>query len=217
MSDSEPRVNGDVSGFGIFISAPARPAEVKGNRDDVVSSYVRMKVREWRDDGRELQELARSAGFAKSTPSQVLLGTGVGAKTGPKFAKAFGFKSYDDLKVAAWEWWREQGAAGQTHAMSPPSDAMEKAIDMIVSLNQGTRPQLETILAAYAHSRFRDRDYDWWLQVLLTELARDRETVRMDQKLRAEIGAKQRETRAAMAERHAAEAAARPKKRRAAS
>jgi hypothetical protein len=114
------------------------------------------------------------AGFAKSTPSQVRLGTGVGAKTGPKFAKVFGYRSFDELKSAAWEWWKAQGNAGQEAIALPKTAAMQTALDAILSLQHGTREQIEAIFLAYGHPRFASRDSDWWLQTLLAELAHDR-------------------------------------------
>lgn len=180
--------------FGIIIRAPAKVASVPGNRDDVVSSYVRYRIREWRDSGRELQELARVAGLSKSQPSMTLLGTGIGGKTAPKYAAAFGFSDVDAMKSAAWEWWTAQGRQGK-EAADNMSEAAGVAVDMLVELNQGTRPQIEAILAAYTHERFRGRDVEWWLQVLSAELARDRLTAKTDAKLRAQISAKQRETR----------------------
>lgn len=196
MIDSDSHVNRDAGSFGIIIRNPARPANVHGNRDDVISSFVRMKIREWRDGGRELQDLARSAGFAKSTPSQVLLGTGIGAKTGPKFAKAFEYRSFDEMKIAAWEWWRQQGEAGKQAVALPKTEAMRGAIQAVLALGQGTREQVETVMAAYSHPRFHERNQDWWIQTLLAELSRDRETVRADKAQRAEINEKQRGLRA---------------------
>jgi len=189
---------------------------VSSNRDDVISSFVRSRIREWRESGRELQDLARAAGFAKSTPSQVILGTGVGAKTGPKFAKAFGFKSYDAMKTAAWEWWQAQGKASSGSAEHPKTDAMAEALDAVLSLNQGTREQLETILGAYVHPRFRERDKDWWLETLLAELRLDRTTLREDRVLRGDITAKQkgmREEQRKKHERAATDVASRKRKR----
>lgn len=166
---------------------------MSGNRDDVVSGYVRMKIREWRASGREMQDLARVAGFAKSTPSQVMLGTGVGAKTGPRFAKAFGLESYDALKMAAFEWWKGQAEA----AAEPQPAAMTEAVGMVVGLGQGTPEQVDTILTAYRHPRFLDRDRDWWLQTLLAELRLDRTAVKEDQADRAAISAGQKVIREA--------------------
>lgn len=182
MNDSVPSVNLGALGFGILNHPAATPVRVS-NRDDVVSNYVRLRIRQWRDGGRELQDLARVAGFAKSTPSQVLLGTGIGAKTGPRFAKAFGFESFDAMKMAAWEWWSAQGEASST----PPSEASNTAAQAVLDLKQGTPQQVQTILQAYAHPRFKDRDYDWWLQTLLSELKADREALRVDARDRAQI------------------------------
>lgn len=169
---------------------------MQGNRDDVITGFVRMRIREWRDvEKRELQELARAAGFGKSTPSQVLFGTGVGGKTGPKFARAFGYASYDAMKAAAWEWWKQQGEAGHDAVAFPKTAPMGDAIEAVLLLGQGSREQVETIMVAFAHPRFRTRDKDWWIQTLLAELARDRETMKADKTQRLEINEKQREMR----------------------
>lgn len=196
MSDSLPNVNAGSSSFEPLISDAASETSMKGNRDDVISGFVRMKIRAWRDSGRELQELARLAGFAKSTPSQVLIGTGVGAKTGPRFARAFGYASFDELKSAAWEWWKVQGDTSQ-ELLSAPRPEMDEAVDAVLLLNQGSREQLLTILSAYSHPRFRDRSRDWWIQTLLSELARDRETAREDKAQREAINRDQRVVREA--------------------
>ncbi len=199
ISDSEPTVNRDADGFGIIIPQAAISLNMAGNRDEVVSSFVRMRIREWKASGRELQELARLAGIAKSSPSQVLLGTGVARKTRPGYAKAFGYPSEDALLSAAWEWWKAEGQAGEDAVFVPQSDAQREAIDLVIGLQQGTAAQIATILAAYSHPRFRDRDKDWWLQALLAELRRDRETLADDQRAREATGAAQKKVREAQA------------------
>lgn len=204
MIDSDSYVNRDVGGFGILIHSAGTRSGVghadedelaPRNRDDVVSSYVRMRIRQWRET-KELQDLARLAGFAKSTPSQVLLGTGVGAKTGPRFASAFGFPSFDAMKAAAWEWWKAEGAGGADFAAGAAPPAAREAVEAVLGLGQGTPEQLETILAAYTHSRFHDRDRDWWISTLLDELRADREALRLDRSNRKTINATHREMQA---------------------
>lgn len=170
-------------------------AEKPGNRDDAVSGYVRLRLREWVASGRELQELARLAGMSKSAPSQVLGGTGVGGKTGPGYARAFGFRGYDELRDAAYSWWQAEGRAGQLAVEQTGS--MQEAVDAIVGLGQGTKAQCEVILAAYQHPRFRDRDQAWWVQTLLGELQKDRETLRQDKKERKDVHATQKRVREA--------------------
>lgn len=214
MCDSEPGVNRDAAGFETIIRGFARALNVQGNRDDVISGFVRAKIREWRYvEKRELQELARAAGFGKSTPSQVLFGTGVGGKTGPKFAKAFGYASYDAMKSAAWEWWKEQGQAGHDSVSVPKTEAMGEAIAAVLALGQGTVEQVETIMAAFAHARFRDRDKDWWIQTLLAELARDRGTMRDDKTARTETNSVQRQMRGLQRQRRPRAKHATPKRR----
>lgn len=199
MSDSDSTVKARESGFETLMPWTATSfgvAATKGNRDDVVSSFVRMRIRQWKGSGKELQELARIAGFAKSTPSQVLIGTGVADKTGPKFAKAFGYASYEALRTAAWEWRRSQAEDSDG---GPPviTEAMNQAAELVIGMGQGTQAQVDTIFAALAHSRFRERDRDWWVQTLLAELARDREMLREDKDQREGIYAAQRLAREA--------------------
>lgn len=177
MSDSDSRVNTQRNNFDFVNHLAANPMGMASNRDDVVSSYVRHRIREWRDSGVELKALAAKAGFAKSTPSQVLLGTGVGAKTGPRFARAFGFSSYEAMRQAAWQWWQEQTAAEDLQPLSQ-TEPMLRASKAVLALGQGTVGQVETILRAYAHERFRSRDEAWWLQTILAELERDRMAIR---------------------------------------
>ena len=197
MSDSDPNVNPDVGRFTDCHPTRCYPAGMPTNRDDVVSNFVRHKIREWQESKRELQQLARIAQFAKSTPSQVLLGTGVGAKTGPKFARAFGFSSYDAMRDAAWLWWQAQGRAGKEAVTSPRTEPMREAIEVVLSLKQGTAEQLEVILAAYTHERFIARDQAWWVQTLLAELEKDRAAAAEDRLQREDIAQTQRSVRIA--------------------
>lgn len=201
ISDSDTLVNPVDDSSGIIIRGAATPRSMQRNRDDVVSSFVRLKIREWRESKRELQELARVAGFAKSTPSQVLTGTGVGNKTGPGFARAFGYASHDALKMGAWEWWQANNESPA--AASPTSPSQQEACDLVVGLGQGTSEQVATVLHAYAHPRFLERDKDWWIQTLLDELRRDRDALVRDQDLRKQIVNGQKVMREATAEKHA--------------
>lgn len=196
ISDSDTSVNHDVDGFGIIIPRPATVTGVAGNRDDVLSSFVRMKIRAWRDGGRELKELAAIAGVAKSSPSQVLLGTGVARKTAPGYARAFGYPSEDALKAAAWEWWKAEGQAGEDAVFVPRSEAQKAAIELVLGLQQGTATQLATILSAYSHPRFHDRDRDWWVQTLLAELKADKTAIETERADRREVQKRQGKHRA---------------------
>ncbi len=170
------------------------------NREDALSGFVRMKIREWKASNRELQDLARIARIAKSAPSNVLGGMGVGNKTGPGYARAFGFASYDDMRAAAYRWWQESGAEGAKQA-SDPDSAAGKAVDAVLGLGQGTRPQLETIVAAYAHPRFTGRDVDWWVTTLLEEVRLDRASAERDALQRKVTRRTQKEIRETAAKR----------------
>ena len=143
-----------------------------GPRDRILSEYVRFRIRQWEEGGGQLKDLARAAGIAKSGPSTVKLGTGVGPSTTPKYAKAFGYKSQEELEHAAFSWWSDKGAAVETKLEEP---AIQAAINYLVDLKQGTEAEMRTILAAYTHPRFLGRDVPWWINTLNIELRLDHE------------------------------------------
>lgn len=141
------------------------------NREEAVGGYIRSRLRELdatRARGWQL-EFSRVAGFVPSVVAQVKRGLGVGAKTGPGFAKALGFKSYDDLRSAAYRWWEAEGRAPRTAT----SETAQVAVEAVLALGEGTRAQLEAIVDAYAHPRFTARSRAWWIQTLLNELLLD--------------------------------------------
>lgn len=160
------------------------------SRDQALSDYVRKRIREWRADGRELQELAARAGIAKSSPSTVLLGTGVAKKTGQGYARAFGFASYKALQEAAYRWWLEQGQGASEAVAAPDEPALAEAIEVVKGTMQATDAQIRTIIADFAAQRFRGRDTMWWISTLGAELQRDRQST-------AAEAAKVQETKAA--------------------
>lgn len=181
MSDSEPDVN-PISSTGVHCKreldsiARANLSYVPSNRDTVLSDFVRMKIREWEASGREQQELARIAQevapqFGKSTVAQVKKGTGVGAKTAPGFARAFGFADVAAMVDAAHDWRRGSGSAlDELMAEEPVRVAMEN-VKLIVS--NTTDEQLRSILSAFTAARFRGRDAMFWVQTLGEEAKRD--------------------------------------------
>jgi hypothetical protein len=170
------------------------------SRDQALSDYVRKRIRDWKGSGRELQELARIASIAKSSPSQVLLGTGVAKKTGRGYARAFGFHTFEDLQKAAYEWWLAGGEQAAAAVERPEEDSVREAIEILKSTMQATEAQLRTILGDFTADRFRGRDTMFWVQTLGAEVKRDREALAADahhrkrtQKVQAEIRAKRRE------------------------
>lgn len=175
-----------------------------GERDQVISDYVRFRIREWRKSGRQLQELALRARIAKSSPSQVLQGTGVAAKTGAGYARVFvgPNATYRDLQERAYDWWREQGAGADAVTRSPQdAPALAEALDFVRDLKTPPEGQLRAIVAAYSADRFRDRDRDWWIRTLLSELEEDRkQTVdeRTTEKAAKKVRKKVREGNAAI-------------------
>jgi hypothetical protein len=200
MIDSEPGVNGTLRLFGHSEPCPTGNVPfVPTNRDTVLTDFVRMKITEWEKSGREQQELAEKAGFAKSTVSQVKKSTGVGAKTAPGFAKAFDFPNVDAMVDAAYEWRRSSGHALEALlAEEPVQRAMERTITWIVGT---TQESLRAILAAYTHPRFRGRSYEFWEKTLGEEAMRDADAVRLATASRTE--AKRKKSRAAQTNRRA--------------
>lgn len=123
-------------------------------------------------------DLARLGRLAPSTVAQVKRGTGVGAKTMTGFAKAFGFKSPDELRSAAYKWWETEGRLAAAHVANPgngaPTPVMSEAVEAVLALYPAsTRERLEGILEAFSHQRFAGRDRAWWIQMLLSELRVD--------------------------------------------
>lgn len=151
--------------------APGYDFPMAKPRDRALSDYVRVRIREWTASGKTLIELARVARVSNSAPSQVLSGLGVGAKAGPGFARAFGFKDYDDLVDTAYRWWLAQQ---QSESTTP---AMQAAMSAVVALGQTSEAQVRAILADYSAERFRSRDAEWWTDTLLREAKLDREAV----------------------------------------
>jgi hypothetical protein len=166
-------------------------------RDNAVTAYVRMKIREWEQSGRDQVELAKRVDVAPSTISQVKTRTGVGSRSIDGFARAFGFKTVKELQDAAYLWFMAQG---ETTASLAAESGVAEAIEMVLPLRPGvTRAQVETILHAFTHERFRGRDASFWVKALLEELQLERrmETAAIDAKKTAE-----RDTRAHRAKVH---------------
>lgn len=156
---------------GNFADVPSIRAA--SNRDEAVAGYVRSRLKDLektRARGWQV-EFARTAGFVPSVVAQVKRGLGVGAKTGPGWAKALGFKDFDELKDTAYRWAVLHGG-GQPLGIALPVAATE-AIEWVLALNEGTQEQLVTIAEAYCHPRFAQRDRKWWIQRLLEELRAD--------------------------------------------
>jgi hypothetical protein len=215
ISDSESLVKVQDSGLRILNHSAANPRVVADDskdtdRDDVLSGYTRYRIRLWEEAGGQLLDLAKKAQISKASPSQVKRGAnGVGKITARGYARAFDFPSVEAFRAAAWEWWQAEGKLAPK-ADQPPTEAMQQAIDVVLSMGQGTREQIDTILLAYAHPRFHDRDATWWIQTLLAELQRDANSLRRDLLDRERENDAQRQVRAAN-EARAAEAARKPK------
>ncbi len=100
---SEPRGKGAAERF----RNPRQNAAISllvAAEDDVITQYVRHRLREYVKGGGLLNELAESVGMPPSTPSQVLSGKlGVGNVNRPRFAKAFGM-NHVELAAEAQRW-----------------------------------------------------------------------------------------------------------------
>lgn len=176
MRDSEPNVNESPPASAVYeseskLATRANVPNMASNRDTVLTDFVRMKIAEWQAAGREQQELAELAGFGKSTVAQVKRGTGVGAKTAPGFARAFGFPNVQAMVDAAYEWRKGSGEALDELLAE---EAVKSAVETIKTLVVGsTDESLRAILAAFIHPRFRGRDFKYWVETLGTEARRD--------------------------------------------
>lgn len=179
------------------------PANATQDHDTPLSRYVRLRIAEHvtayrTKHGTErgsLKELVdRSMGLLSgSAPAMVKRGSGVGPKTAAGFARAFGFSSAAELQNAASARYLAQHHDAASTGNTPD---MQKAIDAVIALGQGTPEQVATIVAAYAAERFRARDYDWWLMTLLAELKADAALFRTDASDRKATRKKQRKIRA---------------------
>lgn len=167
------------------------------SRNQPVTEYVRMRLREWKNSGRELQEVAQRGGMSKSHPSQVLSGTfGVGGKTIGEYAKAFDLDEPELVKLAH-DWWKKEGSA--TAKAAEEATPLGEAIALLAGLGQGSEAELRAIAYAFKHERFDDRDAKWWQRMLLLELEHDREKELLARAAKKEA---QREKRL-VAEKHA--------------
>lgn len=177
------------------------------NRQDALSDYVRVKIREWQASGRQLQDLARIAGITKSSPSTVLAGTGVGSKTGRGYAVAFGYgprtdpdAAYKALQDAAYEWWLAKGERAASAVTTWDDPGFREAVEVLKTTMQATEAQIRAIMADFTAPRFAERDSMFWIQTIGAELKRDRERAvpelarnKATSKAQAEIRAAKRE------------------------
>lgn len=143
-----------------------------------------------------LLEIARLGGFPNaSTIAMAKKDTGVSWQTAPKFAKAFGFRDAKDLETSALEWWLRRGSDASKNVEHPPTTAMADGIEAVLLLKQGTIEQIKTIIADLDVPRFRDRDAEWWRDMLLEELRHDRDLFDGHRRQAKEIRKEQKEIR----------------------
>lgn len=179
MRDSEPSVKSVGTPVQVHETESesflrAKILTMPSNRDTILSDFVRMKIAEWQAAGREQQQLAELAGFGKSTVAQVKKGTGVGAKTAPGFAKAFGYSDVQEMVDAAYEWRKSSGEALDALLAE---EAVQTAITQVKTFVVGaTDEAIRAILSAFIHPRFRGRDAMFWVETLGNEAKRDVES-----------------------------------------
>lgn len=145
------------------------------NRDTVLSEFVRHKIREWTAvPGREQKDLAELAGFA--SPSQISnakKGIGVGAKSAPGYAKAFGYSSVEAMVDAAYEWRKGSGEALERRLAE---DGFRRGVDAVRAFiaPPATDEEIRAVAADFLEARFDGRDGDYWYKTLGEEIKADR-------------------------------------------
>jgi len=105
----------------------------RADQDPVTTAYVAQLIHQWREDKRELKELAAKGRMAPSILTQIASGEmGVGARTLPRVAKAFGFPSGEALRLAALEAWvatrKEDNAPRAARTRFRVPDELDKMI-----------------------------------------------------------------------------------------
>lgn len=172
------------------------------NRDQPLADYVRKLIAEWEEkNGKgKLNILARQAGVAKSLPSQIKAGLGVGGRSLPGFARAFGMRE-DELKEQAYEWWLREGKRVAEMAAPPPEQYPDRAraIELAKTWRQAQDAEIRTIIALYGADEFASREFEWWDETLMRELKRMRDAAakeaiqtKEERKFQAGIRAQQR-------------------------
>ncbi len=182
ITDSESAVKrGQAGRFRISSLGTAR-VHVVANRNEALSDYIRTRIREWQSSGREMQELARIVGVAKSGPSGVVRsGVGIGKKSAIGYAVAFGFGTRNDpesayaaIQAAAYQWWMAKGQHAAEVVSETEDPSMLQAIEVLKDHMQATEAQIRAIMADYIAPRFVGRDSMFWIETIGAELKRDR-------------------------------------------
>lgn len=181
MRDSEPIVKADPGLGGLFDSDSLNrnsckalnvPTKEPTNRDTVLSDFIRHKIREWINAGREQKDLAEAAGLRPSAIAMIKGGQGVGAKSAPGIARALGYESVPAMVDAAYAWRQGMGESLERRLEDHAFRAGAAAVALIMV--PPTDVELRTIAADFVSPRFDGRDPSWWAATLGTELQRDR-------------------------------------------
>lgn len=136
---------------------------------DPVTAYVLHRARLWSLEGRTDASVLDAAKLPRSTLVQLRKRLqNVGANTEPRWAKALGHASVDELRRAAWSYWLG------SHAR-PLEPAQREAIEVLRGLGLLTEEQARSILADYSAPRFDSRPTEWWIRTLGEEARAERE------------------------------------------
>lgn len=138
---------------------------------DPVTAYVLHRARLWSLERVTDASVLDAAKLPRSTLIQLRKRLqNVGAATEPRWAKALGHASVDELRRAAWSYWLS------THAR-PLEPAQREAIDVLRGLGLLTEEQARSILADYSAPRFEGRPVEWWIRTLGDEAKLERDAV----------------------------------------
>lgn len=108
-------------------------------RDPVLTAYTKKLIRDWEAGGRDAKELAALADVVPSQISGLKSGAfGVGARSGQKFAKAFG-RDYADYVQDAWKWWGVEGK--QQNPPVAPDPVPERELAISIAKRLGVNPR----------------------------------------------------------------------------
>jgi hypothetical protein len=141
-------------------------------RDPAVTEYVRMRMKALRAAH---PDMTGKAFAAKIGISQAFMSTldkaGVGPRSIAGFARVLGFRDADELRRAAYDWYREQ----EPRAAKRLEEAAVQSALEIQKLNHPTVPeeQWTAILARFDHPDFAGRSSEYWLLALGQEVGQD--------------------------------------------
>lgn len=159
---------------------PPRMQAERQDQDEVISAYVRHRIEEWIAEGdrpghdpedvRNQKTLAAASKVPASAISQIRRELiGVGGIVARRFATHFKFRSVEELRLAAYEWYRRE------HDSVPPQpevhhdpryERLERVLKRATELRRAW--SLSAIAAARTHQLDADEDPSeaWWVETL---------------------------------------------------